>query len=207
MLWNCCSKVWNLLAKNFKGGAGKDNKDFPGAFIIVSLISLPIYSVGIASNSLANKVMKPWKELRWRRKIGNFQRRGRDRLMVWSSDVTKISSCQVNTTSRWGIKQLPETIFVIAGGNPWPPPLNDIPLKGNCVLDTVVRKFTLNPIHAYTVNVLASHAGVFRRACISSLPTNVCSTENNIHFPLFYLPGKWTINSFEIKCWQAKHDS
>ena len=26
-------------------------------------------------------------------------------------------------------------------------------------------------------------------------------------FLLFYLLGRWPINSFEIKCWQAKHDS
>ena len=31
--------------------------------------------------------------------------------------------------------------------------------------------------------VLASHAGIFRGARISSLPTNACSTENNIPFP------------------------
>ena len=30
---------------------------------------------------------------------------------------------------------------------------------------------------------LASHAGVFRGARISSLPTNACSTQNNISFP------------------------
>ena len=30
---------------------------------------------------------------------------------------------------------------------------------------------------------IASHAGVFRGARISSLPTNVCSTEDNIPFP------------------------
>ena len=33
------------------------------------------------------------------------------------------------------------------------------------------------------VSQIASHAGVFRRARISSLPTNACSTENNIPFP------------------------
>ena len=37
---------------------------------------------------------------------------------------------------------------------------------------------------------LASHAGVFRGARFSSLPTNACSTENNIPFSLFYLRGK-----------------
>ena len=46
---------------------------------------------------------------------------------------------------------------------------------------------------------IASHAAVFRGARISSLPTNACSTENNIIFSLFYLRGKWPINSFEIK--------
>ena len=30
---------------------------------------------------------------------------------------------------------------------------------------------------------IASHAGVFRGARISSLPTNACSTEDNIPFP------------------------
>ena len=30
---------------------------------------------------------------------------------------------------------------------------------------------------------VASHAGVFRGARISSLPTNACSTEDNIPFP------------------------
>ena len=29
---------------------------------------------------------------------------------------------------------------------------------------------------------------------------------NNIPFPLFRLRGKWSINIFEIECWQAKHD-
>ena len=48
---------------------------------------------------------------------------------------------------------------------------------------------------------------IFREACISSFPTNACSTKNNIPFPLFYLHGKWQINSLEIKCWQAKQDS
>ena len=47
---------------------------------------------------------------------------------------------------------------------------------------------------------LASHAGVFRGARFSSLPTNACSTGNNIPFPLFYLRGKRPINSCAIKC-------
>ena len=37
---------------------------------------------------------------------------------------------------------------------------------------------------------IASHADVFRGARFSSLPTNACSTENNIPFLLFYLRGK-----------------
>ena len=53
---------------------------------------------------------------------------------------------------------------------------------------------------------LASQAGIFRGARFSSLPTNACSMENNIPFPLFYLRGKWPINSCAIKCWWAKHD-
>ena len=53
---------------------------------------------------------------------------------------------------------------------------------------------------------LASQAGIFRGARFSSLPTNACSMENNIPFPLFYLRGKWPINSCAIKCWRAKRD-
>ena len=41
-----------------------------------------------------------------------------------------------------------------------------------------------------TVFKLASHAGVFRGARISSLPTNACSTEDNIPFPLLHSRGK-----------------
>ena len=51
---------------------------------------------------------------------------------------------------------------------------------------------------------VASHANVFKGARFSSLPTKACSTEKSIPFPLFYLPGNWLINSFEIKCWRAK---
>ena len=36
---------------------------------------------------------------------------------------------------------------------------------------------------------VASHAGVFRGARISSLPTNACSTEDNIPFPLLHSRG------------------
>ena len=34
-----------------------------------------------------------------------------------------------------------------------------------------------------TLTAVASHAGVFRGACFSSLPTNACSTEDKIPFP------------------------
>ena len=54
-----------------------------------------------------------------------------------SRAVSKTSSCQVNTASRWGIKQLgfllvlsswgPCSSFLVARGNLWPPPLNDSP--------------------------------------------------------------------------------
>ena len=37
---------------------------------------------------------------------------------------------------------------------------------------------------------IASHAGVFREARISSLPTNAYSTEDNIPFPLLHSRGK-----------------
>ena len=45
---------------------------------------------------------------------------------------------------------------------------------------------------------IAPHADVFSGAHLSYLPTNTCSAENNIPFPLFYSRGKWPINSFEI---------
>ena len=63
--------------------------------------------------------------------------------------------------------------------------------------------------HDYWVSGLgiASYAGAFRGARISTLPTNACSIENNIPLPLFYSRGKWPIDTFEIKCWRAKHDS
>ena len=38
--------------------------------------------------------------------------------------------------------------------------------------------------------LVASHAGVFRGARISSLPTNACSTKDNTPFPLLYSRGK-----------------
>ena len=56
-------------------------------------------------------------------------------------------------------------------------------------------------------STLASLAGVFKGARISTLPTNARSTKDNIPVPLLYSRGKWPINRFEIKCWQAKHDS
>ena len=48
----------------------------------------------------------------------------------------------------------------------------------------------LRPFKLCSAHYLASHAGIFRGARFSSLPTNACSTENNIPFPLFYLRGK-----------------
>ena len=61
----------------------------------------------------------------------------------------------------------------------------------------VLTGFDCNKIHQCfnrmmesTETKVASHAGLFRRARFSSLPTNACSTENNIPFPLFYLRGK-----------------
>ena len=40
------------------------------------------------------------------------------------------------------------------------------------------------------VTLLASHTDLFRGARLSSLPTNACSTKNNIPFSLFYSRGK-----------------
>ena len=84
-------------------------------------------------------------------------------------------------------------------------------------MDTVEWK--QNTIQSYHYSIIfliklwgskvASHTIIFRGARIPSLPTNACSTKSSIPFPLFYLHGtcKWQINSFEIKCWQAKQDS
>ena len=41
---------------------------------------------------------------------------------------------------------------------------------------------------------VASHAGVFRGARFSSLPTNACSTEGNIPFP--YLANQMLLSKF-----------
>ena len=50
---------------------------------------------------------------------------------------------------------------------------------------------------------LASHAGVFRGARISSLPTNACSTENNISFSslanLIVLSKIWKVDLDHMK--------
>ena len=54
---------------------------------------------------------------------------------------------------------------------------------------------------------LSLSSSVFRGARISSLSINACLTENSLSYSLFYSRGKWPINSFEIKWWQAKHDS
>ena len=66
-------------------------------------------------------------------------------MMLKCRVVTKISSCQVNTTSRREIKHLGISLgsifssifllgvggrggtFMVAGGNPWPPTLHDCP--------------------------------------------------------------------------------
>ena len=50
--------------------------------------------------------------------------------------------------------------------------------------------FNVRLVVAGSCVILASHAGVFRGARISSLPTNACSTEDNIPFPLLHSRGK-----------------
>ena len=50
-------------------------------------------------------------------------------------------------------------------------------------------RIQIKPLRETNVGV-ASHAGVFRGARISSLPTNACSTEDNIPFPLLHSRGK-----------------
>ena len=67
----------------------------------------------------------------------------------------------------------------------------DYCFKLKCTFYLSVTVFSSKvPIEGTTAMSLASHAGVFRGARISSLPTNACSTENNIPFSLFYLRGR-----------------
>ena len=77
----------------------------------------------------------------------------------------------------------------------------------SCPSDTAPRKnISRNNDLLQAVKCELSETACFPRRRFSSLPTNACSTENNIPFPLFYLRGKWPINSCAIKCWQAKSD-
>ena len=65
--------------------------------------------------------------------------------------VTKISSCQVNTTRKWGIKQLGisfDSIFLLfsnesSRGNPWPLARNDCPAI-IYALGSVHEKFSIS---------------------------------------------------------------
>ena len=51
--------------------------------------------------------------------------------------------------------------------------------------DFLLEFFGPNTIFSlsFSLTYLASHKGVFRGARLSSLPTNACSTEDNIPFP------------------------
>ena len=62
--------------------------------------------------------------------------------------------------------------------------------------DTIFVFYKIIPGIILSTWLVASHAGVFRRARISSLPTNACSTEDNVPFPLLHSRGKWPINGF-----------
>ena len=53
-----------------------------------------------------------------------------------------------------------------------------------------IHRWQIPHLTASAQLAVASHAGVFRGSRFSSLPTNACSTENSIPFPLFYLRGK-----------------
>ena len=66
--------------------------------------------------------------------------------------------------------------------------INDLP---NCLNVGSPRMYADDTNVTFSAaTILASHAGVFRGARFSSLPTNACSAGNNIPFPLFYLCGK-----------------
>ena len=56
--------------------------------------------------------------------------------------------------------------------------------------ENVAKKINLPYFKCHRVYFVASPAGLFRGARLSSLATNACSTENNIPFALFYLRGK-----------------
>ena len=53
----------------------------------------------------------------------------------------------------------------------------------------IVQSKTARKTLQFLMPATAPRAGPFRGARISSLPTNACSTENNIPFPLFYSRG------------------
>ena len=61
--------------------------------------------------------------------------------------------------------------------------------KGKKAIGLFSKTIALHVHHAFlyislpSLHDLASHAGVFWGARISSLPTNACSTEDNIPFP------------------------
>ena len=52
--------------------------------------------------------------------------------------------------------------------------------NGNLAISQGLPLYTGSTVARFA---FASHAGVFRKARISSLPTNACSTEDNIPFP------------------------
>ena len=62
----------------------------------------------------------------------------------------------------------------------WPPSLFP-----RCLLWRALTLFISNVVYLQhpEIHPLASHAGVFRGAGLSSLPTNACSTKDNIPFP------------------------
>ena len=84
-----------------------------------------------------------------------------------------------------GAVSLPFFVFLVVG---LPYQLRSISYDLQLVLDSFYVAFDV--IFSQASVMLASHAGVFRGARISSLPTNACSTEDNIPLPLSHSRGK-----------------
>ena len=140
--------------------------------------------------------------------------------------VTKISSCQVNTTSRRGIKPArdffwfyfssiflwksePGAKFVVAWENPWSPPLNDSPGPGHSLIRNLSFCGSFRRNGEECVQMFISHH-VWTNVCVfNNKFTMYCtrgitltvSLETRINWwkhKLLHLPYSW------VWCWQSR---
>ena len=146
-----------------------------------------------------------------KRKRVRMNKKKRRKICAKGNDVTTSVICanqhfastfsmQIFKFQRRTVPQGAEELFVMASeakcySRSYESPLITVESTMNLTYQTVIRsRYKPGKIWLNARWELASHAGVFRGARISSLPTNACSTENNIPFPLFYSRGKWPIN-------------